>query len=119
MVFSGSGSGISPSVCSNSRMQRRISQSTEIVSGGAAGIDRYAAQCAQRNGWKLKEFLPDYRCCGRAAPLIRNRQIADYADAVIAFWDGRSRGTAYTVDYCRKIGKKVRVIRIQKLPDDP
>lgn len=51
-------------------------QTTEIVSGGAAGIDRCAAQCARRNGWKLKEFLPDYRCYGRAAPLIRNRPVS-------------------------------------------
>ena len=94
-------------------------KTTEIVSGGAAGIDRRAAQCAQRNGWKLTEFLPDYRCYGRAAPLVRNRQIVDYADAVVAFWDGHSRGTAYTVHYCRKTGKEVRVIRIQKTPDDP
>lgn len=95
------------------------SQTTEIVSGGAAGIDQCAAECAAKNGWKLTVFSPDYRQYGRAAPLIRNRQIADYADVVFAFWDGHSRGTAYTVDYCRKNGKEVRLIRIQKTPDKP
>ena len=91
----------------------------EIVSGGARGIDRCAAMCARKNGWKLTEFLPDYRRYGRGAPLIRNRQIAEYADVVIAFWDGRSRGTKHTIDYCGKIGRAVRIIPIQKTPDDP
>ena len=67
----------------------------EIVSGGARGVDTLAANYAKENGLALTEFLPNYEAFGRSAPLIRNRGIVDYADGVIAFWDGTSRGTAY------------------------
>ena len=92
-------------------------QTSEIVSGGAKGIDQCAAQCAERNGWKLTEFLPEYSRYGRAAPVIRSRRIVEYADAVLAFWDGCSRGTAHTIEYCRKIGREVRIICIQTDPN--
>ena len=61
---------------------------TEIVSGGAKGIDTCAREYALANGLKLTEFLPEYEKYGRGAPLKRNLQIIDYADKVLAFWDG-------------------------------
>lgn len=61
---------------------------TEIVSGGARGIDTCAREYAGANGLKLTEFLPDYKRYGRGAPLKRNLQIIEYADEVLAFWDG-------------------------------
>ena len=85
---------------------------TEIVSGGAKGVDRLAADYARKNGIPLTEFLPDYKRYGRGAPLKRNEQIADYADMVIAFWDRSSRGTAYTIDLFRKRGKEIRIVDI-------
>ena len=86
----------------------------EIVSGGAKGVDTQAADFARKNGITLTEFLPDYKRYGRAAPLIRNRMIVKYADEIIAFWDGKSRGTDYVIKYAEKIGKPCRVIVIQK-----
>ena len=83
---------------------------TEIVSGGAKGIDQAAARYARINGIKLTEFLPDYARYGRGAPLKRNEQIADYADAVLAFWDGKSPGTKYTIDLFQKLGKPIKVV---------
>lgn len=85
---------------------------TEIVSGGAQGIDRCAAKYAKENKILLTEFLPDYTRYGRGAPLVRNRQIVQYADEAIALWDGKSRGTAYTIRLFEKEGKKVTVIPI-------
>ena len=82
---------------------------TEIVSGGAKGIDTCAREYANANGIKLMEFLPEYEKYGRSAPLKRNLQIIDYADLVLAFWDGQSRGTKYVIDNCEKRNKKVRV----------
>lgn len=82
---------------------------TEIVSGGARGIDSDARAYAQQNGIRLTEFLPDYQQFGRGAPLKRNLQIIEYADLVLAFWDGQSRGTKYVIDHCRKQGVPVRV----------
>ena len=58
---------------------------TEIVSGGAKGIDTCARQYALKNNIKLTEFLPEYNKYGKSAPLKRNLQIIDYADMVIAF----------------------------------
>lgn len=83
---------------------------TEIVSGGAKGIDRAAASFARAHHIKLTEFLPDYARYGRGAPLKRNEQIANYADAGIAFWDGSSRGTKYTIDRFRALGKPMTVL---------
>ena len=73
---------------------------TEIVSGGAKGVDTTAREYATENGIKLTEFLPEYSRYKRGAPLKRNIQIAEYADKVLAFWDGKSRGTKYVIDYC-------------------
>lgn len=82
---------------------------TEIVSGGACGIDSCAREYAQMNGIKLTEFLPEYEKYGRGAPIKRNRKIIDYADTVIAFWDGRSRGTGYVIDQCFRRRKNLTV----------
>lgn len=82
---------------------------TEIVSGGAKGIDTCAGEYAREHGLKLTEFLPDYRRYGRAAPLVRNREIVAYADQVLAFWDGKSPGTKYVIDQCKKQKKTVTV----------
>ena len=75
---------------------------TEIVSGGARGIDSCARSYALRHGLKLTEFLPEYGRFGKGAPLRRNIAIIEYADLVIAFWDGQSRGTKFVIDYCQK-----------------
>ena len=82
---------------------------TEIVSGGAKGIDTCAKEYALTHNIKLTEFLPDYKQFGRVAPLKRNLQIIEYADIVLAFWDGKSRGTKYVIDNCRKTGVEVKV----------
>ena len=75
---------------------------TEIVSGGARGVDTYARNYALRHGLKLTEFLPEYSRYGRGAPLRRNITIIEYADLVLAFWDGKSRGTKSVIDNCKK-----------------
>ena len=82
---------------------------TEIVSGGARGIDSCAKNYANTNGIPLKEFLPNYDEFGRSAPLLRTLEIIDYADIVLAFWDGKSRGTKFVIDKCRAKGKPVNI----------
>lgn len=88
---------------------------TEIVSGGAKGIDTCARDYAIDNGIKLTEFYPEYNKYGRSAPIKRNQQIIEYADIVIAFWNGTSRGTFNVIESCRKIGKKIKVY----MPQNP
>ncbi|MBE6585995.1 MAG: DUF2493 domain-containing protein [Ruminococcaceae bacterium] len=87
---------------------------TELISGGAKGIDTCARLWAEARGIPVTEFLPDYTRYGRGAPMVRNRMIVDAADRVIAFWDGTSKGTAYTVRYAEKQGKPVTVISPDK-----
>ena len=85
---------------------------TEIVSGGAVGADACAAEYARRKGLILTEFRPEYERYGRAAPIKRNEQIVDYADRVLAFWDGKSRGTLSVIKYAEKKGKPCEVVRL-------
>lgn len=75
---------------------------TEIVSGGAKGVDSSAREYALAHGLKITEFLPEYIKYGRAAPLKRNMTIIRNADIVLAFWDGESRGTKFVIDACKK-----------------
>ena len=85
---------------------------TEIVTGGAKGIDTCAKEYANLKGFKLKEFLPKYNIEGKSAPLVRNLRIIEYADEVIAFWDGVSKGTNFVINNCKKRGKKITVYRL-------
>ena len=85
-----------------------------IISGGAKGIDTLAEQYAEQNGLKKIIIKPEYEKYGKVAPLKRNDQIADYADEVIAFWDGESRGTMYTVKQFQRLGKKITLLRSVK-----
>lgn len=81
----------------------------EIVSGGARGIDTCARNYALKNDLKLTEFRPEYNKYGRGAPLRRNETIVNYADMVLAFWDGESRGTKFVINYCEKVGKECKI----------
>lgn len=91
-------------------------EAEEIVSGGAVGIDSCAAEYARSRGLPLTEFLPQYKRYGRAAPIVRNREIVDYSDEIIVFWDGSSKGTASVIKYAKKAGKPLKIIRIEKSP---
>lgn len=89
---------------------RYISNVEEIVSGGAVGVDRCAAEYAKENGIKLTVFLPQYKLYGRAAPIIRNKEIVDYSDKIIAFWNGSSKGTLSVIKYAQKTGKQCEIV---------
>ena len=85
-------------------------ETTEIISGGAKGIDACAREYALTHGLRLTEFLPEYNRYGRAAPLKRNEKIVAYADVILAFWDGSSHGTAHTLKEAERQKKKTVVI---------
>lgn len=82
---------------------------TQIISGGATGIDTCAKEYALSHGIEYVEFLPDYSHYGRSAPLKRNHSIVENAELVLAFWDGKSHGTKYTIGLCRQKGIPVRI----------
>ncbi len=87
---------------------------TQVVSGMAPGVDTLAIQYAQEKQLPLAEFHADWNRHKRAAGPIRNRQMAEYADALIAIWDGESRGTKNMIEEATKRGLRVYVKRIDQ-----
>lgn len=85
---------------------------TAVISGGARGIDKSAARLAEEYSIPLEEYLPDYAKYGSRAPLKRNDEIIDRADMVVAFWDGKSAGTGYVINLCRKKEKPIIIYTV-------
>jgi SLOG family YspA-like protein len=83
----------------------------EIVSGGAKGTDNLAESFAKVHNLKLTVFYPDWLKHGKYAGPLRNKQIVEYADEVIAFWDGSSPGTKSTINLTKQMNKKLHVIK--------
>lgn len=86
-----------------------------LVSGGAPDVDRVAMEMARLARPDLKRvvfpvFQKDWNKWGKKAAYLRNRVIVEHSDWVIAFWDGKSPGTAITVRLAREAGKKVIII---------
>ena len=83
----------------------------EIVSGTANGADKLGEKYANEKGYVIKRFPANWEDFGKKAGIIRNREMADYADALIAFWDGKSRGTKNMIEVAKKNKLEVRVIK--------
>jgi len=86
---------------------------TELVSGGAKGIDTMAEAYADSMNIPKIIIKPDYHKYGRAAPIKRNETIVAFSDIIIAIWDGKSRGTKYVIEYAKKLGKPIKVFIIE------
>jgi hypothetical protein len=85
----------------------------EIVTGGANGVDAQAEAFAKAKGLCCTVFLPDYEAHGKRAPLIRNLKIVEECDALLAIWDGKSKGTAHTIRAAKRAGKPVLILRLE------
>jgi hypothetical protein len=81
----------------------------EVVSGGAMGVDSLAEQWAAENDMPVSVFKPDWSQYGRGAGPVRNAEMTDYAEALIAVWDGESKGTRDMIDKAEKKGLPVFV----------
>lgn len=89
---------------------------TELVSGAARGVDRLGEKWAKANSIPIRQFFPDWTA-GRGAGFIRNAEMAMYGDALIAIWDGASRGTKNMIDNATKRGLKVFVLDLSDTGD--
>ena len=80
-----------------------------LVSGGAKGADALAERLANDRGLTIDVIPADWQRYGRGAGPVRNRQIVESADLVVAFWDGKSRGTRSALAHAEKVGVPVEV----------
>lgn len=91
---------------------------TEVFSGGARGVDALGEAWAAKRGLTIRRFVPDWASAPRHAGLLRNVEMAAQADALIALWDGASRGTAHMIQTAHQHKLRVYVHKIQG-DDDP
>lgn len=82
-----------------------------IVSGGAIGADTLGAQYANEFGIPLLLFVPEWDKYGKRAAFLRNAQIIDASQAVIAFWDGFSKGTAHSIELAKRNDIPVHIVK--------
>lgn len=82
-----------------------------IISGGAKGADTLARQFAYNHNVMFIEYPAKWDEFGKRAGILRNMEMVEAADEVIAFWDGESRGTEFTIKYAEEKGKALHVIR--------
>ena len=82
----------------------------EIVSGTANGADKLGERYAIEKGYPIKQFPADWDQFGKGAGYRRNEEMAKYADALIAFWDGKSKGTKHMIDLANRHKLKVKVV---------
>ena len=99
-----------------SQVVQAVSQSgftiTEVVSGRQRGVDTLGEQYADLKKLPIAPFPADWTAHGKAAGPIRNAQMARYADALIAIWDGESKGTKNMINQAKKEGLMVFVYMI-------
>ena len=81
-----------------------------IVSGMARGADALGTRFAKNHNVKLYEFPANWEAYGKRAGFLRNAQMAEFADGLLAFWDGKSKGTAHMIKTMEAQGKPVRVV---------
>ena len=82
-----------------------------VICGEANGADSLGKRLAKENGWSVKSFHAKWDLYGKSAGYIRNKEMADNTDVLIAFWDGKSKGTANMIEIAKKKGIPIRVVR--------
>lgn len=84
------------------------SQISTIFCGGASGVDVLGAAWALQNHLPIVYYRPDWVKYGKPAGIIRNMEMATYADALIAVWDGKSPGTGHMLKYIKQLDPKLQ-----------
>lgn len=82
---------------------------SEVVSGKAKGADTLGEEWAQMNSIKVSEFPANWELYGKGAGHKRNKEMGNYADILVAFWDGESKGTGGMIKYMKSLNKPVIV----------
>ena len=87
-----------------------IPRDFELVCGMAKGADLTAYNVCKKKGTVVHKFPANWDMYGRSAGHRRNREMGDYSDALLAFWDGKSPGTKGMIEYMRKLQKPTYVV---------
>lgn len=82
-----------------------------VVSGGARGADKLGEKYAEEHNKEKLIFLAEWNKYGKVAGYIRNQEIIDNCDEVVAFWDGRSPGTRHSIKLAKKKNIPVKIIK--------
>ncbi len=99
--------------CNEYLREKREKYNIIIVSGHARGADFYGEKYAQDEGFDLEIYPAQWDKFGKRAGYRRNEQMAEVADALIAFWDGSSRGTKHMIDIMNEKNLLVRVVEYE------
>ena len=91
--------------------QKKKTHKIYILSGKARGADSLGERYANENSLEVLSFPADWETFGKRAGVKRNAEMANEADALIAFWDGESHGTKHMIDIATKKGLLVRTIK--------
>ncbi len=92
-------------------LKNKSNDEIEIVSGTANGADKLGERYAQERGYKLKRFPANWEKYKKSAGYIRNNEMAEYADALIVFWNGKSKGTKHMIDLAKKSKLEIRIVK--------
>ena len=93
-------------------LSETVSPNCEIVSGGARGADTLAKKYALEHNIPYKEFPADWNAFGNSAGIIRNKQMSEYGDALVSFWDGESKGSKNMIENMKKLNKHIVIVKI-------
>ena len=96
--------------CNNFLREKKKTHNIIVVSGHAKGADTLGEKYANDNSFELEIYPADWKKFGKSAGFRRNEQMANVADAVIAFWDGKSNGTKHMIETAEKNNLDLRVI---------
>ena len=99
--------------CNEYIREKRKEYNIIIISGGARGADTLGEKYAQDEGFSLEVFPANWNKFGKSAGFIRNEQMAEVADALIAFWDGKSHGTKHMIEIMENKKLLVRVVNYE------
>ena len=97
--------------CNSTLREKKKTHNVIIVSGHAKGADLAGEQYANEEKLDLEIFPADWKKYGKSAGFRRNEQMAEFADALIAFWDGKSHGTKHMIDIATEKGMNVRIVK--------
>lgn len=88
-----------------------ISSRPKIVSGGAKGADTLGEMYAKEYSYNIERFPANWDKYGKSAGYIRNEEMAKYSEMLVAFWDGKSKGTEHMINLALKHGLLVKIVK--------